>query len=351
MTSSLRQRKVDNTRKDTGHASPVEEESKKQRNNEAFPNLEPNPFVALSIVCFFAAILGTYVYYKIDHANHGPFADWMNANIFPHISPVEAQRIPLGARAESNSGGLQLTEAQMKQFDGTVDGKRTYLAINGTIFDVSASPTFYGPGGHYHHFAGKDATRAWVTECWDDESQLTWRMDGVEEMFMPKYMDEEMQKAASGEMVTELGDVIGKEQFTVLAKKAIEKFGKVGEEEMARRREEDVVEAQKKIRETLEHWLKFFSNNSKYRMVGSMVLDKKKEPPPRLCEAALKKRPVKGGKLEGLMKMAEKTENLEGKMPDFVKQKLKERQEPTKQQEEENEENEDDDDFLYKDEL
>lgn len=43
----------------------------------------------------------------------------------------------------------QITEDDLKQYDGTDTEKPIYLAINGTIFDVSASPAFYGPGGHY----------------------------------------------------------------------------------------------------------------------------------------------------------------------------------------------------------
>ena len=58
-----------------------------------------------------------------------------------------------------------------------------YLAINGTIYDVSASPSFYGPGGGYHFFAGNDGTRAFVTGCFSED--VTPDLRGVEDMFLP----------------------------------------------------------------------------------------------------------------------------------------------------------------------
>ena len=43
----------------------------------------------------------------------------------------------------------KITEAELAKYDGTGKDGTIYLAINGTIYDVSASPAFYGPGGHY----------------------------------------------------------------------------------------------------------------------------------------------------------------------------------------------------------
>ena len=97
-------------------------------------------------------------------------------------SPPVQSTVPVVAHTD-------LTDAQLREYDGSDTSKPLYLAINGTIFDVSAGRGFYGPGGHYGHFAGRDATRAWVTECWDTEDQLTHDMRGVEELFMPKYTD------------------------------------------------------------------------------------------------------------------------------------------------------------------
>ncbi|KAG0302006.1 hypothetical protein BGZ98_007872 [Dissophora globulifera] len=52
------------------------------------------------------------------------------------------------------------TPAELAQHDGSTPGESIYVAIKGTIFDVSTKATMYGPGGGYHCFAGKDASKA-----------------------------------------------------------------------------------------------------------------------------------------------------------------------------------------------
>ena len=38
------------------------------------------------------------------------------------------------------------------------DGEKIYLALGGKVYDVTKSAMFYGPGGAYHIFAGRDGT-------------------------------------------------------------------------------------------------------------------------------------------------------------------------------------------------
>lgn len=38
------------------------------------------------------------------------------------------------------------------------DGAPIYIGLLGTVFDVSKGASFYGKGGAYHVFAGRDAT-------------------------------------------------------------------------------------------------------------------------------------------------------------------------------------------------
>ena len=38
------------------------------------------------------------------------------------------------------------------------DGDKIYLALGGKVYDVTKSAMFYGPGGAYHVFAGRDGT-------------------------------------------------------------------------------------------------------------------------------------------------------------------------------------------------
>ncbi|KAF8335075.1 cytochrome b5-like heme/steroid binding domain-containing protein [Cantharellus anzutake] len=58
-----------------------------------------------------------------------------------------------------------LSPVELAEFDGTIPGRPVYIAINGEVYDVTASRRNYGRGGNYHNFAGVDATRAFATQC------------------------------------------------------------------------------------------------------------------------------------------------------------------------------------------
>ncbi|KAF8310260.1 cytochrome b5 [Clavulina sp. PMI_390] len=51
------------------------------------------------------------------------------------------------------------TLEDLKQYDGKTEGKPIYVAIKGTVFDVSNKREMYGPGASYNIFAGKDGSR------------------------------------------------------------------------------------------------------------------------------------------------------------------------------------------------
>lgn len=46
----------------------------------------------------------------------------------------------------------------LAQHDGSDPSKPIWLAIKGTVFDVSAKRAMYGPGAGYNVFAGKDGS-------------------------------------------------------------------------------------------------------------------------------------------------------------------------------------------------
>jgi membrane-associated progesterone receptor component len=57
------------------------------------------------------------------------------------------------------------------------DNKPVFFAVRGRVFDVSRGRNFYGPGGPYSNFAGRDATRGLACGSFD-EDMLTKDLDG-----------------------------------------------------------------------------------------------------------------------------------------------------------------------------
>ncbi|KAI8967724.1 cytochrome b5-like heme/steroid binding domain-containing protein, partial [Mycotypha africana] len=74
---------------------------------------------------------------------------------------------------------LTFTEKELAFYDGSDPTKPIYLAIDGNVYDVTKGAGWYGPGGSYHHFAGKDAARAYVTGCFKEH--LTHDIRGFNE--------------------------------------------------------------------------------------------------------------------------------------------------------------------------
>ncbi|KIY02114.1 uncharacterized protein Z520_02252 [Fonsecaea multimorphosa CBS 102226] len=154
-------------------------------------------------------------------------------------------------------GPTFLTPEQLVLYDGSDPAKPIYLAINGTIFDVSAGKHTYGPGGSYEVFAGRDATRAFVTGCFLDDR--TGDLRGAELIYIP-IEDDPDEDISSG------------------ARKL--------------RAEKERREAKKKVLDEVRRWEEFYKNHKKYFEVGKLVgVPEYTDDPPTLCEPAEKGRP------------------------------------------------------------
>ncbi|XP_056636129.1 membrane-associated progesterone receptor component 2-like [Diorhabda carinulata] len=90
------------------------------------------------------------------------------------------------------------TVEELKKYDGNQEDGRVLVAVNGNVYDVTKGKRFYGPGGPYAAFGGKDASRGLATfnvaaagEGYDDLSDLsTMEMDSIREwesQFKEKY--------------------------------------------------------------------------------------------------------------------------------------------------------------------
>ncbi|XP_017695944.2 membrane steroid-binding protein 1-like [Phoenix dactylifera] len=92
----------------------------------------------------------------------------------------------------------EITEEELKTYDGSDPKKPLLMAIKGQIYDVTQSRMFYGPGGPYALFAGKDASRALAKMSFESKD-LTGDISGLgpfeldalqdwEYKFMSKYV-------------------------------------------------------------------------------------------------------------------------------------------------------------------
>ncbi|XP_049862260.1 membrane-associated progesterone receptor component 1-like [Schistocerca gregaria] len=90
------------------------------------------------------------------------------------------------------------TVEELRKYDGTGPDGRILVAVNGNVYDVTKGKRFYGPGGPYSAFGGRDASRGLATfsvdsakDEYDDLSDLnTMEMESVREwemQFKEKY--------------------------------------------------------------------------------------------------------------------------------------------------------------------
>lgn len=98
---------------------------------------------------------------------------------------------------------MAFTLAQLKQYDGSDSSKPIYVAVKGRVFDVTAGKSFYGPGGSYCMFAGKDASRA-LAKMSKNEEDVIGSLDGVSEKEMQTLNDWEKKFEAKYPVVGSL---------------------------------------------------------------------------------------------------------------------------------------------------
>jgi membrane-associated progesterone receptor component len=76
----------------------------------------------------------------------------------------EVSRAPL-PEAEERDYSL----SELASYDGLDPAKPLLIGIRGQVYDVTRGRDFYGPGGPYGMFAGKDCTRALAKVSFDEE--------------------------------------------------------------------------------------------------------------------------------------------------------------------------------------
>ncbi|RMZ08417.1 hypothetical protein D0860_04684 [Hortaea werneckii] len=195
-------------------------------------------------------------------------------------------------------GPLCLTDAELALYNGTDLTKPVLLALNGTIYDVTAGRRVYGPGGSYHVFAGKDAARGFVTGCFVEDGVPDLR--GVEWTFVPRGIPrfgEEEEGGGDGE--GEEGDGEGRggeEEEEEVGRKDKKKGKKRVSPELKSQREQALRQARKQVQATIEGWGKMFRGETGkgYFEVGKVLREEgwlEKLPRREICAQAERGRP------------------------------------------------------------
>ncbi|KAI9179593.1 hypothetical protein H9P43_004921 [Blastocladiella emersonii ATCC 22665] len=97
----------------------------------------------------------------------------INGNFTWNYAPPTLARL----KAQYLQPSLTLTPAELALYNGTDPTLPIYLAVMGDVFDVTAGREYYGPGGGYSFFSGRDAGRAFVTGCF--QTHLTPDLRGL----------------------------------------------------------------------------------------------------------------------------------------------------------------------------
>ena len=75
--------------------------------------------------------------------------------------------------------------SELAAYDGSDPQKPLLVGIKGHVYDVGRGRSFYGPGGPYGMFAGKDCTRALAKVAFDPEL-FTGNIEGLDQEELDK---------------------------------------------------------------------------------------------------------------------------------------------------------------------
>ncbi|KAJ0080226.1 hypothetical protein Patl1_24320 [Pistacia atlantica] len=135
-------------------------------------------YTGLSPAAFFTILALMWVVYKTvcgmfvdpEELNNAKKPAAAAADVSPPAVVAPAEPVQLG----------DVTEEDLRAYNGSDPSKPLLMAIKGQIYDVSVSRMFYGPGGPYAMFAGRDASRALALMSFDPQD-LTGNIEGLSE--------------------------------------------------------------------------------------------------------------------------------------------------------------------------
>ncbi|RXK36651.1 hypothetical protein M231_06038 [Tremella mesenterica] len=139
----------------------VEKEKERQRKRASFGDDPPSLFPRIIIFILFLPFLCRFF--------TGSWDAGLGDELRPYFRKME-EWWPWRRELQ------EFTPLQLAFYDGTPD-RPVYLAIAGEVYDVSKNRRVYGKGGSYNMMTGRDASRAFVTGCF--ETHLTHDVRGL----------------------------------------------------------------------------------------------------------------------------------------------------------------------------
>nr|XP_033777380.1 neuferricin [Geotrypetes seraphini]XP_033777381.1 neuferricin [Geotrypetes seraphini]XP_033777382.1 neuferricin [Geotrypetes seraphini] len=101
-------------------------------------------YLSAAATCLAAMVL---IYFDLWSLTFHDVSDYLY--LFPKNSARGAEKL--------------LSKEELSRYTGVAGSPGLYLSVVGQVFDVQKGREHYGPGGSYSFFAGKDASRAYVT--------------------------------------------------------------------------------------------------------------------------------------------------------------------------------------------
>ncbi|EMG48664.1 DAP1 Damage response protein 1 [Candida maltosa Xu316] len=92
-------------------------------------------------------------------------------NIFSEFINNENNPLDSSIDKESTVVEGKFTPKTLTKYNGK-DSPKIFIAVKNRVFDVTQGAAFYGPGGPYENFAGRDASRGLAKNSFD-EAMLT----------------------------------------------------------------------------------------------------------------------------------------------------------------------------------
>lgn len=138
-------------------------------------------YTGLSLAALFTIVALMVVVYRTVS---GMFVSPEDFNKPPTITAknINNNNLNLDLNMDFNKEAIQvgeITKQELRAYNGSDPSKPILMAIKGQIYDVSGSRMFYGPGGPYAMFAGRDASRALALLSFKPQD-LNGNLEGLE---------------------------------------------------------------------------------------------------------------------------------------------------------------------------